>query len=55
MDSNAEVAMRSFDSSRVSREEGGGGNRAAVVSALSVTVSAPQSHSIVTEKARESR
>jgi len=55
MDSSADVAMRSFDSSKVSRAEGSGEIGVAVDSDPAVTVSIPQSHSIVTEKARESR
>lgn len=55
MDSSADVAMRSLDSSRVSRADGVVGNGFAVDSPSVVTASAPQSHSIVTEKARESR
>ena len=55
IDSSADVAMRSLDSSRVSRAVGRGEIGVTAVSVVGSTVSTPQSHSIVTEKARESR
>lgn len=55
IDSSADVAMRSLDSSMVSRADGSVGSWFAVYSLLVFSFSAPHSHSMVTEKARERR